>query len=141
MNTNRTICRMPAGLRYITAVLALVVGIHGLTLSSQGSPIISAPVSMEDARAADLATIQQMLELKVVQHRLEELGFTQEEIQSRLALASNAELHQLATQSEDLLAGGALGLVVTVLVVLLLVVLILRIVSNDTGEAPDMLVA
>ncbi len=141
MSTKRSMSRLPAGLRNITTVLAVVVGMHGLTPSLYGSPIESEPVSMEDARAADLATIQQMLELKVVQHRLDELGFTQDEITSRLAMASDAELHQLATQSEDVLAGGAVGLVVAVLVVILLVLLILRIASNDTGEAPDMLVA
>lgn len=122
-------------------VLALVLGLHGLTPSSYGSLILSEPVSMEATRAADLATIQQMLELKVVQHRLEALGFTQDEIALRLALASDADLHQLATQSEDLLAGGAAGLLVTVLVVILLVLLILRIASNDTGGNPDLMVA
>ncbi len=141
MSSNQRMSRATTGLRTITAVLALVIGMHGVTPSSYGHPILSEPVSMIDARAADLATIQQMLELKVVQHRLETLGFTQNEIASRLAMASNAELHQLATQSEDLLAGGALGLVVTVLVIILLVLLILRITSNETGETPDMLIA
>jgi len=141
MSANRSIRRIPTGLRCITTVLALVIGMHGLVPSSYGGPIASEPVSLEDARAADLATIQQMLELKVVRHRLNELGFTPDEIASRLALASNADLHQLATQSEDVLAGGAAGLVVTVLLVVLLVLLILRIASNETGEAPDMMVA
>ncbi len=122
-------------------VLALVLGLHGLTPSSYGSLILSEPVSMEATRAADLATIQQMLELKVVQHRLETLGFSQNEIALRLSMASDADLHQLATQSEDVLAGGAAGLVVTVLVIILLVLLILRITSSDTGEPQDMLVA
>lgn len=134
-------CRMPAGLRTIAIVLALVVGMHGLTPSSYGAPIMSAPVSMEDARAADLATIQQALELKVVQHRLDALGFTQDEIAVRIAMASDADLHQLATQSEDVLAGGAVGLLVTVLLVILLVLVIMRIASNDTDVTTDMLLA
>ncbi len=141
MRPNRSIRRIPAGLRYLTIMLALMVGMTGLVPSSYGNPIRSAPVSVDDARAADLATIQQALELKVVQHRLEALGFTQDEIASRLAMASNADLHQLATQSEDVLAGGSTGLLVTVLVVVLLVLLILRIASTDTGRTPDMLAA
>ncbi len=141
MSSHRNSSRIPAWLRTITIVLALAIGMHGLAPSSYGSLIPSEPVSMEAARTADLATIQQMLELKVVQHRLEALGFTQDEIALRLALASDADLHQLATQSEDLLAGGAAGLLVTVLVVILLVLLILRIASNDTGGNPDLMVA
>jgi len=141
MSENQGIRIMPIGMRYIAILLAVVVGMHGITPYTYGSPIQSEPVSMEDARAADLATIQQMLELKVVQHRLEALGFTPSEIEVRLALASDAELHQLATQSENVLAGGAVDLVVAVLVVILLVLLILRIVSNDTGEHSDLLVA
>ena len=77
----------------------------------------------------------------MVQHRLEELGFTQDEIALRLDMASNADLHRLATQSEDVLAGGAVGLLVTVLVVILLVIVIMRIVSNDTGHDSDTLIA
>ncbi len=141
MSENQRMRRMPAGIRTIAMTLAVVVGMHGLTPATYGSAIPSEPVSMEAARAADLATIQQMLEMKVVQHRLEVLGFTPAEIEVRLSLASDAELHQLATQSEDVLAGGAAGLVVTVLVVILLVIIIMRIVSNDTGANPDLLVA
>ena len=141
MSSNRNINRLPAGLRYITIVLALLIGMHGLTPALYGSQIMSEPVALEDVRAADLATIQQMLEMKVVQHRLEELGFTQDEIAARLAMASDADLHQLATQAEDVLAGGALGLVVTILVIILLVMLVLRIAANDSGGNPDMLVA
>jgi hypothetical protein len=106
-----------------------------------GNPIQSEPVSMADARGGDLATIQQALELKVVQHRLQALGFTPTEIDVRLALASDAELHQLATHSENVLAGGAVGLLVSVLVVILLVLLILRIASNDSWSTSNLLIA
>ncbi len=141
MHSNGIGRKLPAGLRCITMLMALMMGVNGLVPALQGNPVMSEPVSMEEARAADLATIQQMLELKVVQHRLAELGFTQEEIELRVAMASNADLHQLASQSEHMLAGGSGGLLVTVLVVVLLVLLILRIASNDTAGAPDTLVA
>lgn len=141
MNINRRMSRLSAGARVIAIVLALVLGMHGMVPHALAGPILSEPVSLADARTANLATIQQALELKVVQHRLEALGFTQDEITLRLAMASDADLHQLATQSEDVLAGGAAGLLVTVLVVILLVLLILRIVSNDTADHSDMLVA
>ncbi len=141
MSSYRSASRIPKGLRTIAIVLALVVGMHGVAPSSFGYPIQSEPVAMADSRAADLASIQQMLELKVVQHRLDVLGFTQDEIAVRLAMASDADLHQMATQSESMLAGGDSGLVIAVLVIVLLVLLILRLTSTDTRVESDMLVA
>ena len=139
MKTNTNNSMLPTWLRRTAAVLAIVVGLHGLSPLSYGRPIMSTSISTEDARTADLATIQQMLEQKVVQHRLEELGFTKDEIQSRLALASNAELHQLASQSDQLMAGGSV--LIAVLVIVLLVLLILRIVANESESDPDILIA
>lgn len=77
-------------------------------------------------RTADLATIRQSLEHKQVQQRLGELGFTETEVQQRLAHASDAELHQLAIQSEKIAAGGDGGIIITVLLIILLVVAIGR---------------
>ncbi len=132
---------LPTWMRRTATVLAIVMGLHGMAPSSFARLIQSEPLATDAARAADLATIQQMLEMKVVQHRLAELGFTPGEIELRLELASDAELHQLAVESENLMAGGSVGLVVTVLVVILLVLLILRITSTDTVQNPDLMVA
>ncbi len=142
MRSGRKGRALPTGLRRTAIMLAVVMGLHGAAPSSFGRLIQSEPILAEAAREADLATIRQMLEQKVVQHRLAELGFTAEEIQLRLDLASDAEIHQLAVQSETLLAGGdGLGLVITVLVIILLVMLILRIAAHDAPGDPDLLVA
>ena len=138
MRTNNRM--LPAWLRRTAMLLVAIMGLHSLAPLSYGSAIVSAAISTEAARAADLATIQQLLEQKVVQHRLGELGFTTGEIQTRMELASNAELHQLAVQSDTLTAGGDGG-VIFILVVVLLVLLILRLTVNDTGVESDMLVA
>jgi len=131
---------LPTWLRRTAMTLAIVMGLHGFAPLSFGGLIASQTISTEDLRAADMATVQKMLEQKVVQHRLGELGFTPGEIQTRMDLASNAELHQLAMQSDTLTAGGDAG-VVTVLLIVLLVILILRYVSNDAGAESDILVA
>jgi len=131
---------LPAWLRRTAMSLVLVMGLHSFAPLSFGSPIASTTISTDAARAADLATIQQMLEQKVVQHRLGELGFTPGEIETRMDLASNAELHQLAMQSETLTAGGDVG-VIAVLVIVVLVLLILRLTANDSGVDSDLLVA
>ena len=70
-------------------------------------------------RTADLEQIQKVLETKMVQARLEQLGFSQEEIQGRLSQLSDQKIHQLALNLEDIKVGG--NGAVTVLVILLLI--------------------
>ena len=74
-------------------------------------------------RAADLAEIQRVLELKVVKERLENLGFTAEEVRARLAQLSDHQVHQLAQQIDDLRVGkDSAGTVIIVLIVIVLIV-------------------
>ena len=127
--------KLPAPLRSIAKLLTMIFFLHGMVPMAAAAPIPSALINVEDARSADIATIQKSLEMKVVQDRLEQLGFTTAEIEERLLYADDAELHQLAIHSETMMAGGSAGVLVTVLVVVLLVILILRIVSVETG--PD----
>lgn len=126
MNTNSR--KLPAPLRSTAGMLTLIFMLHGMVPMAIASPIPSALISIEDARAADIATIQKSLETKIVQDRLEQLGFTPAEIEERLLYADDAELHQLAVHSETMMAGGDGGIVVTVLVVVLLIILIQRII-------------
>jgi len=70
-------------------------------------------------RTADLEQIRQVLEEKMVRTRLEQLGFSQDDIHARLSHLSDREIHQLALNLEDLRVGG--NGAVTVLVILILV--------------------
>lgn len=116
-------------LRLPTRLLSLLL--VGCMLASApfaaADPISSTVILTETSRSIDLDTIQQALEHKLVQQRLGELGFTTAEIDQRLANANDSELHQLATQSEAILAGGDGGIIITVLLIVLLVMVILRI--------------
>ena len=137
---------MPSWIRSTAMLLAAAIGLHALAPSALAGPITSVEMLAGSTRAADLATIQQALEHKVVNQRMTELGFTPAEIQLRLAQASDAELHQLATESEKLMAGGVAGLLISLLVIILLVFLILRVSDNGTlpaanGLRADQLVA
>ena len=79
-------------------------------------------------RAADLERVRAVLEEEIVVQRLADYGYSKEEAQAKIATASDAQLHQLASLSDNLAAGAdGLGLLVTVLVIVLLVVLILKI--------------
>jgi hypothetical protein len=81
-------------------------------------------------RAADLQKIQRVLEAKIVQQRLEDFGLTPDEVNARLNRLSDAQLHQLATQIDDLVPGGELGLVIGLLVVAILVVILILLLSH-----------
>jgi len=67
-----------------------------------------APLPQVD-RTADLETIKKVLEAKMVRARLEQLGFSQEEIQARLSQLSDQQIHQLALNLEDIKVGGNLA--------------------------------
>jgi len=85
-----------------------------------------------DISSKDLAQIQKFLENKKVQKRLQALGYTSEEIKSRLSKLSDAEIHQLANQMNALAIGGdGVGFVIGLLIVVLLVLLILKIYDKE----------
>lgn len=113
-------------IKCVAMILAAIFAFHSITPTSLGSPIPSMIVDSESTREADLATIQHALEQKVVQDRLEKLGFSKAEIEERLADATDQELHQMAIHAEELVAGGNSAGIVGILVVVLLVVLIIH---------------
>lgn len=76
-------------------------------------------------RQKDMKVVQSALENKIIKQRLMELGYSEEEIQTRVARLSDEELHKLATDMETLTpAGDALGTLTSVLVLILIVLLI-----------------
>ena len=83
-------------------------------------------------RAGDLERVRALLEQEIVIQRLADYGYSQAEAQLKIASASDAQLHQLASLSDNLAAGAdGLGLVVTVLVIVLLVMLILKLSNKQ----------
>jgi hypothetical protein len=75
-------------------------------------------------RAADFEKIQKILETKMVRERLEQLGFSEDEIQSRLGQLSDQQIHQLALQLDELKVGGnGEALIIVLLVIAVIVVL------------------
>lgn len=78
-------------------------------------------------RAAQMETIRQALEKDVVRQKLADYGMSAEEISAKLPTLSDAQVHQLAGLSDDIVAGDGLGAVIALLVIILLIVLILKI--------------
>lgn len=85
----------------------------------------------EFSRSTDMNRIMKVIETKMVRERLEQLGFTQEEIQSRLNQLTEKQLHRFAGTLDELKVGGdGLGVIIALLVIAILVVLLLQLTGH-----------
>ena len=134
MKDSTTSSLYPKWIRELSRLLVVVFAMQGMLPHASAGFIPSALIGTEDVRLADIRTIQTALESKVVRQRLQEIGFTAEEIEDRLAYASDEDLHQLAVHSENVLAGGG---VVEVLLIVVLVLLILRLAHVEAPLHSD----
>jgi|GEM_PF-1173496 len=74
-------------------------------------------------RAKDLAQIRAVLERKEIESRLESFGLSSAEIEKRLSLLTDEELHKLATELDRLNPGGQGALVILLIIALVVVIL------------------
>lgn len=83
-------------------------------------------------RTSDLEKIRNVLEVKAVSERLNQLGFSQEEVQGRLVQLSDQQVHQIALQLDDLKVGqsDALGVIIALLVIAVLVIVLLKLTGH-----------
>ncbi|UCD71098.1 MAG: PA2779 family protein [Syntrophobacterales bacterium] len=78
----------------------------------------------------DLQKIQRLLESKLVQHKLSQLGLTKEEIEARLNHLDDEQIHQIASQINALEPGGG---TVEVVIIVILVALLGFLILELTG--------
>ena len=118
--------------KYRTAILLIfIVGLFSLVPRVEASFIPSEESFSDCMRERDTATIRKALENKLVKERLGALGYTDEEIASRLNQLSDEELHSFATQLDSLNPGGnALSVIIALLVIVLLVILIIKLLEK-----------
>lgn len=114
-----------------TSVLLIFV----LSLISLVPRVEAAFIPSSDSRSGlmrnqDIQTIQKALENKIVKQRLQDLGFSEEEIQERLNQLSDEEIHSLAMQIDSLSQGGILGVVIAVLIIVVLVLVIMKLMDK-----------
>lgn len=82
-------------------------------------------------RDRDCAVIQKALEVKVIAQTLEKMGFTKNEIQSRLTAMSDRQIHEFASRIDEIRTGGdGVGAVIGVLVIIILVVVLLHLTGH-----------
>ena len=107
----------------------------GVFISLWPAPALGAPLPAQlsegDVTGRDLETARQTLEMRAVRHKLEALGVSPAEVETKLAQLSPDELHQLAGRADEIRAGGdGVGALAFVLLVILLVILILELMGR-----------
>jgi hypothetical protein len=119
-------------MRHVAWYLVVVMFIIGIAPKVDAGLVESEITSLTSVdTTADIEKIQKFLEIKAVSKRLEQLGFTQDEIQKRLNQLSDQQIHQIATKVDNLKVGGdALGIIVALLVVVILVIIILQLTGH-----------
>jgi len=119
-------------LRCVTWYLIMAMFIIGIT------PRVYAGFSPSEViglltvdRASDLQKIQKVIEMKMISERLRQLGLTPDEIQTRLGLLSDQQVHRFALQLDELKVGGdGLGIVIGLLVIAILVVILIYLLDH-----------
>jgi uncharacterized membrane protein len=118
--------------RYVTWYLIVAMFIIGIVphVEAAFTPSQTVPLASVD-RAEDLQKIQAVLETKLAQQRLQDLGFTDEEIRTRLSQLNDQQLHSIAQKIDDLRVGkDALWIVIGLLIIVILVVILIQLTTG-----------
>ncbi len=96
-------------------------------------------VNVIKQRDVDIQKVQRFLESEIVKKRLSLLGYSPEEIKSKLDSLSDEELHQFAVKIDQVRVAGdsGLGLIISLLVIAILVVLLLQLTGHRVVVVED----
>jgi len=111
----------------------LIIAVFALTLAStSGAGLVTSEnlLTPSTAKATSLGEIQTALETKLVSSRLAQLGFTTDEINSRLGRLSQGQLHALSQDIDQIRSGG--NAVVGALLLVFLIILILDLAGQTS---------
>ena len=115
--------------RRITIILIILMSLISLVPHVEAAFIPSGESHTEMMRDHDMQVIKSTLENKLIRQRLQDLGFSDQEIQDRLDQLSDQEVHNLATQIDSVSQGGILGVVIAVLIIVVLVLVIMKLMD------------
>ena len=115
--------------RRVVVMMIAIMGVIGITPQVDAGFISNSQSSYN--RQADMKTVQTVLENKLVRERLVAMGYSADEIQARMSLLSDEEMHQLSAQIDSVApAGDGLGIAIAVLVIVILVIVILQLTNK-----------
>lgn len=111
--------------KWVTWYMIVAMFLLGITprvdASISPSEVIGQP---QMNRTTDLDKIQKVIEIKMIRERLNALGFSQEEIQTRLTRLSDEQVHQLALNLDELKVGGDEAVAVLIVLVIVAIALL-----------------
>ena len=111
--------------KWVTWYMIVAMFLLGITprvdASISPSEVIGQP---QMNRTTDLDKIQKIIEIKMIRERLNALGFSQEEIQTRLTRLSDEQVHQLALNLDELKVGGDEAVAVLIVLVIVAIALL-----------------
>lgn len=113
----------------ITIMLIILMSLMSIVPRVEAAFIPSTESQSELIRDQDIQIIKKALENKVITQRLQDLGFSDQEIQKRMDQLSDQEVHDLAVQIDSVSQGGILGVVIAVLVIVILVLVIMKLMD------------
>lgn len=119
--------------RYVALCLVIVMSLFAVIPRVEAAFSSSQAITLQQVdRESDLRQIQTTLETKIIEQRLQDLGFTGEEIKTRLNQLSDQQIHSLAQKIDDLRVGkdNVLGVIMALLVIAILVVVLLQLTGH-----------
>jgi hypothetical protein len=129
----RDLLQTPFGRR----VVLLMLSLSFLLALSPGPALagFSSTLSSQNGAQTDLDRVREVLENKKVSETLAALGYSQDEIDTRLAALTPEEISELAGQLDQALvpSGGAAGIVIGVVVVVLVALGILSLMGKSVS--------
>ena len=115
----------------MTWYMVAVMVVFGFVPRVEASFIASQTSQGSQDRTEDLGAIQKSLEMKMVSDTLEKFGLTKAEVKSRLDGMTDAQIHQLAMNLDEVRVGGdGLGIIIVLLVIAILVVVLLQLTGH-----------
>jgi hypothetical protein len=113
-------------MKHVTWYLVVAMFVIGITprVYAGFSPSEVIGLSPID-RASDLKKIQNAIETKMIGERLKQFGLTPDEIQKKLNQLSDQQIHQLASQLDELKVGGDAGWVILGIIIVLAAIVVL----------------
>ena len=116
----------------VTWYLVLAMFVIGIAPRVDAGLSPSEVIALSQAdRTSDLQKIQKILETKMIGKRLEQFGFSSDEIKARLSRLNDQEIHQFALRLDEIKVGGG-GF--EVIVVLLLVGILIGLWLHVSGK-------